>query len=429
MRRQLTGLVGCVAAIQLFLAHRYYGFVAGDDVEVLEEAFRRAIGLPHQPWNIRNLFVPDVVVAPIVYLARAAGIADRRTLIEIAAWPFIALTAITIACVYRLAVQWAGEAAAFPAAVLFALHWIPLGFGSTTYPRTLATACIVIAALIVDRYPATAGVLAALAFADRFSEIVFLAPLLLIARARLRLLAGALAGILAVVGFYDWITWGAPFRSLMNFAHLTLVAPDFASRVKYQSPVWYFANVLWWCAPTMIVLVAIGRRAMRWSFLIIPLVALSAVRHKEFRYVQAIIPFLAIAAGAGFAILWQRARRAVALTLIAVTVLWNVYGLKTLQRKSMPAVMAAQAIDRETRIHEVAVPQAWAFGDMLYLHRPVSLREIGTPPREIPRLDALALYESDLDDPHLIGAVKRAGYSQRAAFRDGPARAVVLLTR
>src|SRR5579859_8186017 len=96
MRRAVAALAACVAAIQLFLAHRYYGFVAGDDVEVLEEAFRRAIGLPHQPWNIRNLFVPDVLVAPVVYAAHAIGISDRRMLIEMASWPFIALTIVTI---------------------------------------------------------------------------------------------------------------------------------------------------------------------------------------------------------------------------------------------------------------------------------------------------------------------------------------------
>lgn len=450
MRRALAALLACVAAVQLFLAHRYYGFVAGDDVEVLEEAFRRAIGIPHQPWDIRNLFVPDVIVAPVVYAAHALGVADRRTLIEIASWPFIAMTTVTIVCVFLLARRWSGNAlAAFAAASIFALHWIPLGYGSTPYPRTLATACIVIAALIADRRPAMAGILAALAFADRFSEIIFLPPLALYGwtgsvrtgfsrstdarrkpiRPVLHILIGAIAGIALFVGVWDWITWGTPFRSLIKFAHLTLVAPDFASRVKYQSPLWYAGNVGWWCAPALLILAAIGRRATRWSFILIPLLALSVVRHKELRYVQAVIPFLAIAGGAGFAMLWEQGRRVLAASLLAISLLWNAYGIRTFARKSMPAVMAAQAIDRDPRILDLAVPQGWAFGDMLYFHRPVSLREIGTPPREIPAADAIAIYESDLDDPQLLPALKRRGFIPRRTFRDGPARAVVLFTR
>src|SRR5690242_4644473 len=109
MRRALAAVVACVAALQLFIAHRYYGFLTGDDVEVLEEAFRRAIGLPHQPWDIRNLFVPDVLVAPVVYVAHALGVSDRRMLIEIAAWPFIALSALTAVLVFELTLKWASS--------------------------------------------------------------------------------------------------------------------------------------------------------------------------------------------------------------------------------------------------------------------------------------------------------------------------------
>ena len=51
-----------VAAVQLWLAHRYFGFLTGDEVEVLGEAFRRARGFPYKPWEIRNLLVPDALL-------------------------------------------------------------------------------------------------------------------------------------------------------------------------------------------------------------------------------------------------------------------------------------------------------------------------------------------------------------------------------
>src|ERR1700738_1064785 len=149
MVRPLASLIVAVAMAQLWLAHRYFGFMTGDDVEVLSEALRRARGLDFVPWDIRNLFVPDVLVAPVVWMASGLGIEGTRTLTYAASLPFIALTALTIWLVYRLTLRWCGdERAAFVAALLFALHWIPLGFGSTVYPRTLATGCLVGAALI-----------------------------------------------------------------------------------------------------------------------------------------------------------------------------------------------------------------------------------------------------------------------------------------
>src|SRR5258708_6417705 len=178
-RASRTAFVAVVAATQLWLAHRYFGFLTGDDLEVLEEAFRRVRHIAFSPWEVRNLFVPDVVVAPMVWLATKLGVQDVGRIIEIASLPSVALTALTIVLVRRLALQWSGgdERAATIAMLLFRLHSIPLRFGSPIYPRTLAMACIVGSALVVERRPLLAGALIGVAFADRFSEIVFLLPL------------------------------------------------------------------------------------------------------------------------------------------------------------------------------------------------------------------------------------------------------------
>src|SRR3954453_19357801 len=259
MRKALAAIIAATAAAQLWLAYRYYGFLTGDDVEVLSEAFRRARGLAYTPWDIRNLFVPEVVVAPVVFLSR--GVSTRMT-IYLASLPFIALSSLTIWMVYRLALRWGDERAAVVAALLFATHWIPLSFGGPVYPRTLGAACVVAAVLIVDRWPFASGLLIGLAFADRFSEIVFIAPLLLIVtlhrqeclchigRSRecpvhvqdgvaqtllsvpwmqaLKVILGGTVAIAITVGIYDWITWGTPFSSAIKFAHLTLFEPEFA---------------------------------------------------------------------------------------------------------------------------------------------------------------------------------------------------------
>ncbi len=413
-------IVGAVALIQIFLAIRFFGFLTGDDVEVLLEASRRATGLDYQPWEVRNLFVPDVLVAPFVFIGglRAATI------------PFIALTAIAIWLVYRLALQWSGdERAAIAAAAIFAFHWIPLGFGSTVYPRNLAMACIVAAALIVDRFPFAAGALAGLAFADRFSEIIFLIPLLIIGKQRWRVLSGAIVSITIAVGIYDWITWGTPFASAVKFGRLTLVEPDFASRVKYQSPLWYLLNIVRWCAPTLLVLLYFARKSMRWSFIVVPLIALSIVRHKELRYLEVMMPFLAVAAGIGFSILYQR-RREIAVTLLVISIIWDLHGLRYFAHKSMPAVMAAHAILENPKIKILVVSQLWAYGDRLYFDKKLSARDVGTPPRDLDRpfggADAAALYETDLVHPELMAVLRRHHFVGWRTFRDGPARAVVV---
>src|SRR5205085_4412092 len=101
MRRPLAALAAAVAVVQLWLAHRYFGFLTGDEVEVLGEAFRRAHGFAYGPWPIRNLFVPDVVVGPFVWIAAHVGVHDPGALILAAALPFIALTAATLVVVDR----------------------------------------------------------------------------------------------------------------------------------------------------------------------------------------------------------------------------------------------------------------------------------------------------------------------------------------
>jgi hypothetical protein len=477
MRRLLAAIIAVCAATQLWLAYRYYGFLTGDDVEVLSEAFRRARGLAYMPWDIRNLFVPDVLVAPVVFLSRGVS---TRTTIFLASLPFIALSSITIWLVYRLALRWCDERAAIVAALLFATHWIPLGFGSTVYPRTLAAACVVAAALIADRWPFVAGLLIGVAFADRFSEIVFLAPVLAVilsrrssggeaeaaedgrrtpsvlasfvhaaqpglagggsfdrptplrALRRLRmtmlLLGGCAVSILITVGLCDWLTWGAPFSSAIKFAHLTLVAPDFASRVKYQAPWWYLANIVRWCSPALLPLLWYARRSRAMWFIVIPLIAFSAVKHKELRYLQVMIPFLCIAAAVGFV---SMRNRRIAVALAAISVVWDLHGLRYLARKSQPSVMAARWIAANPSIHSISASQLWSYGDKLYLGDRIAMSDVGTPPEKLSEVnaDAVALYETDLDVPSRVDALRANGYAPVRTFRDGPARAVVVFMK
>jgi hypothetical protein len=462
VRLLLAAVIVAAAAAQLWLAHRYFGFLTGDEVEVLAEAFRCARGFPFAPWNIRNLVVPDLVVAPAVWAASRLGVADPRRLIEAAALPFIAFSALTTWCVWRLALRWSGgdRIAALTAATLAAFHWIPLGFGSTPYPRNLAMLCVVAAALVVERWPFAAGALCGFAAADRFSEIVFLVPLLLLAvipslrrrralteggqtagealastegvsslRSMAMILLGAALAVALTIGLYDQLTWGAPFASAIRFARLTVVEPDFASRVKVQPPWWYLANLPRWLSPLLLVPLWLARRHRGWWLVIVPLAAYSIVRHKELRYLEAVIPFVMILAAIGLA----RMPRRWAAAIVAISLAWNLAGLRYFARKSMPAVEAAEALGRDPAVGNVALSQLWAFGDRLYLGGRMAVRDVGSPPRDLARAlsgcDAAALWETDLDDPSVIATLHANGFVPWRTYRDGAARAVVVFRK
>lgn len=437
----LAGVVLVSTATQFYLAHRFFGFVGGDDVEILSEAFRVATGFRYSSWDIRNLFVPHFVVAPLISLARRLGVSETRTLIAIAAWPFILLTSATTLLVDRLAWRWTGDpSAALVSATVFAFHWIPLGFGSTVYPRTIATFCIVAAALLLSSpgrlRAVAAGLLAGLAVADRFSEAVFLAPLLALAgRRALLVVAGAALMIGLTIGVYDAFTWGAPFSSLVKFARLTLLEPDFSSRLKYQSPFWYLTSMPRWLAFTALPLLFMSRRLKEpWFFIAVPLLALSFVRHKEIRYLHGLIPFVAIAVGYGFSALARKRGPLLAGTLLAATLLWQVNGLKLFAKKSQPAVMAAEDLADDRSVRSVLVCQNWAYGGQLFLGNEVHVVDLGVPPRLErlralgPDADAVAMYESDMT-VEWRRALRRLGFRATNVYRDGPAKPVVLYRR
>jgi hypothetical protein len=423
-RRALYALAAVNAALQLWLAHHFYGFYTGDEVEVLGESFRLAVGFDYGTWDVRNTFVADVFVAPLLWIATHLGITSPSALIVIATIPFAIASSLTIVLVYKLAVRW--NAPPIVAALLFALHWLPLGFGSTTYPRVIAMCCITAAALMVERNAFAAGALMGVAFADRYSEIVYLLPLLVIARRRAwQVAVGAIASIAITVGVFDWIRWGAPFSSLRKFAQLTLVERDFASRVKHQSLFWYFEMLPRWCALTLLPFFWKARTRI-WLFVVIPLALLSLIAHKEVRYLQGIIPFLAILGAIGFVQLKQN----IAIALLALSLVWNLWGIRFLERESRPAVDAARLLGRDPQVRVVASSQPWACGDKLYLTRGAKAIELGTPPQHVDEIlaesDAVIIYESDVT-PAI--AAKLGAFRKESVFRAPRARDVIVYRR
>jgi hypothetical protein len=418
--------------VRLYLAHRYYGFQTGDDLEVAEEAFRRAIGLVHDPWDVRSLLIPDLLVAPFVAFAHAAGVRDPLLLATIARYPFILLSALNVVLVLLVGRRWYDDAAGVVAAGLYAFHWIPLVYGSSSYPRVFAVTCILFAVLLLERsHVIVAGMLAALAVTARYSEAIFLAPLLLVARRRVLLLGSFALGACVFVGLYDSLTYGRWFGSLIDFADLTFVRRDAASAVVRQPPWWYLTNVLHWIPATLLPFLVVawqrGERRRLLAFVALPVLALSAIFHKELRYLQVVVPFVLLLAARGFT-LWheQPTRRCLATVFVLLAFPLGLTRIGTAEKRSTNAATAALWM-RERNFPSVALSQAWAYGGRLFLGNDVSITDIGIPPAldRLPPTSAIAVYSPDVT-PALRTACHAAGLTETRTFTGRGGRAVTV---
>jgi hypothetical protein len=456
--RVLWAVVATSTLAHVVLALRYFGFLGGDDVEVLEEGFRRALGLTYHPWPGRNLLLSDAVVAPVLRLAAGCGITHPTALIFAGTLPFIVLASVNVVLVHALVRRWLDDLlAARIAALVYAFHWLPLAYGSTTYPRTATTTCVLLAALALSargadsRRGAAAGLLAAIAFGFRYSEGVYLLPLLVFAvwsgstrdarRSRvLGVCAGFAAGA-ALVGLVDALTWGRPFASLVVLAREMLThAGTEAGGLAVRSPFFFLLRFLFWLPPVAVPALIVVRRERRlraaWAFLLAPLLVFSLIAHKELRFLQGAIPFLAVLLGAGFSAMWRRGWRAATVILLATTVAAESLRVDILFGKSMAAVTAAREVAAGRSVRVVALEQAWAYGGMLYLGDRIEVRDLPVPPspaqleRALDGADRVGLYRADVaKQPELAATLERRGFSRRRVVEWGESKAVVIFAR
>jgi hypothetical protein len=455
----LAAILGLATVLRLGIAAGV-GFLTGDDVEVLEAAFASSTGLAFQAWDIRNLLFPRLLVAPVLTLASAAGVHDPFWLVRIAALPFVALATLNGWLVFLLARRLADRGTALLAAGIFSFHWLPLAYGGTVYPRTASTTCILLAALLLtgDGREALrgcgAGALVALAFADRYSEAIFLAPLALFAlrggagrswAARLGGAAGVGAGFvlgaLLTVGLSDLVFWGKPFASLAAFGRYTLVEGRSSSQTPHQPLLWYLTRFYVWLPPAALPFLLLLRRranlALPWLGAALPLLLLSLVHHKELRYLQGAVPFLAILLAAGAAALWRRGWRRSTVALLAVSLILSLNTARAvLSRRSIAAVAAARALRDRPAVRAVALSQAWAYGNHLFFAKDVTVLDLATPPlpgeveTAAPHADAMCLFAADLAGaPQTERRTAQAGLVRAGEFHGWYSKPVVCLLR
>jgi hypothetical protein len=443
------------ALLKLFFAWRYRGFLSGDDLEIVLTAARSAVGLRYEPWAIRSLVHPLVLVLPVQEAGVLLGLANPRWLAFLACIPTVVFSTCAIAVLYQIArAANLSERASRVAAMLFAFHWLPLTYGSTQYPRPISTCLLLLACLLILRTPERtrsafiAGLLVGGAFAVRWSEGAFLLPLLVLCAVKTRrgrqvvaLLGGFGVGVVLLVGAFDGLTWGAPFASLRAFVAFH---SDPSNRSHLRAWYWYWSMILHWVGPVLLLLVILGwsdPKSRLWVGIAVAFAAiLSLLRLKELRYLQACIPFLCISGALG----WERLRgmgRPGRWASIAVLVCVIPVGLErtlhVLRQKSASAILAAEYLASVTPpIRSVALEQQWAYGEMLYLGNDVAITDL-KPSRPLNvdaltavmgKADAVALNLEDLNDATRL-ELGRGGFLSGPTLSSGSSPTVAVFVR
>jgi Alg9-like mannosyltransferase family len=354
-----------------------------------------------------------------------AGASDPGTLDLLAALPTLFFSSLSVALVALLARRWGWPVpTALAAAFLYGVAWLPLAYGASPYPRPISTALLLAAFVLAasERRPfaacLAAGALAGAAFAVRWSEGVVFLPLVAWTWWRFRdlrrcaaLLAGFAAGACLCAGLADWLTWGRPFASLFAFVRIMWLEIPEARLAREEGFGWYLYSVLRWLGPILLLLILYGARIRRYRPALLVgagvVILMSCFAHKEWRYLQAAMPFLAMAAAGGWERLRERGLRAVA---AAALLLCIPYGLERASATLGDRVASGLAAARYIRAMRppprlLALEQTWAYGEHLWLGNAVEIREIefnkpfraGAIRRAAAGADVVGVYAQHLD--------------------------------
>ena len=332
----LIGAVpGVVAVLQL-------GRIHPDEVyQWLEPAFYRARGYGVLSWEwsagIRNWAIP-MLLAGLLKGSDALGIANPRLYRAVLEVPQYLLHVAMLAAVFRYGARRVGAERGGWAAALVGLTAAVTVFAGRTTGESFSAAFLVIALATLDDTRSAgrivfAGAMLGAAIVARYASAVpFAAAMIYLVTSRQWRTAAVAAVGLALVGAglgtLDWLTWGRPFHSLIAYVDFNVVSGGAARRFG-TAPAWYFVPVLARALPAWAwlglafaiarcvrraadspsgertVLDRAGRPSPHPSALPVvsagcTLIALSAVPHKEERFIYPVLVLFALAAAPFF---------------------------------------------------------------------------------------------------------------------------------
>jgi hypothetical protein len=450
-KRYLLVAAAVATAIRIGNALVHHGFITGDDVEIQEMSLGLALGRAWPVWDLRNAFYPICFIYPVQKALLALGVTDVFGLVLAGRVVVMTAAVLNLYLVYRVGTRlFAHRGQGLLASLLFAFSHLHMTYGSAELPRVVATA-FVLAAFWVSLRPglrrsAAAGALLGVAAALRFGEVVFLAPAALTALAypgtpragrwsglwRVAILGVAcLATTLLIVGVADALYWGEAFHSLRAIVDYTLVK-RLSSR-GYEAAWYYLTHAPEWSNVGMLVLAALsmrrgGARVLTWA--VVPILLLSALPHKEPRYVIATIPFWSLAAARGAWLALESVvaagtpRRATAVVLMAIVAGSCVFDASRFRFHRSEGAVALGWHVAQTGERGLAADQLWRFGGRLYLGALEPLVDLD-PARAADEEASRAIFcrgdlarialRSDLITPERVRALETCGFGAELA--------------
>lgn len=447
--RLILAIVVLSLTIKLANAWYYYGFVTGDDVEIQEMSFAKLFQWDWTAWNLRNAFYAMVFIYPAQAVLNTMGIEDPSLLIFSGRVVVALFSCLNLWMVFKIGkLEFSKLPIGLLACFFLAISKLHTNYGSSELPRTVSSFFLLLAVLWVIqknlklRGLVLAGVALGVSSAIRFSEVIFLIPLVLLIWKRQKFQSALIftvifaASSMFIIGLSDMLYWKKPFYSLINIVDFTFVK-RLSSR-GYQPFYHYVTIIPDWTNGAFLLLLLVSLRSIPIDLLNliwIPLVLLSFLPHKEARYALPVIPFLAICLGAAFWDLLSKvnlqvrngfghvsplAKPLVLVFLMTVGILFELDGFRF--RRSEDAVDLARFLNSKDGVSAVAIQQLWKTGDRLYMNHIESIDDISPAyigdfqyireKIQSPKLQFVALQKRDLKRYGYLSLLRESGYQE-----------------
>jgi phosphatidylinositol glycan class B len=332
-----------LAAIPAALAVAELGRLHPDEVyQFLEPAFARAHGYGVLAWEwhqgLRNWAAP-LLLSLGIRLGALVGITDPWWVRGLLAVPLAALQLAGLVAATRLGSRRAGPWGGW--AALLGLGLLPVSWviSGRTLGEPLSAALLVLAAEALSRGDVRArsglwgGAALGLAFVARYGSLpaVGVAALWLVVRRQWRMLVWAGLGlglVLLGLGVLDWVTWGRPWHSVLEWFRFNVLT-DGAAQMFGTEPAGYYWPFLWtetplWVWPALVlgVIFLRPRVGIAGTMAAALLLALLRTPHKEERFLYPVLILLVLEAAPSLGALLERVPKLaprITLTLGALT--------------------------------------------------------------------------------------------------------------